>query len=125
MSGNAPAAPPQSVEEYIASFPDDIAERLRRTRAAILAEVPHPEEKMRYGIAAVMLGGRYALHFAGWKQHIGIYPVPTLPEPLESEVAPLRSGKDSVTFQHSVELPDPLISRITAAIVAKRASGSN
>ena len=124
MSGSQGVAP-QSVDEYIASFPDDVADRLRRTRAAILAEVPEPEEKMRYGIAAVMLGGRYALHFAGWKHHIGIYPVPSLPEPLESEVAPLRSGKDSVTFSHTAELPDALISRITAAIVAKRAAASS
>ncbi len=120
VDGAAPA--PQTVDEYVASFPDDVAERMRRVRAAILAEVPSPEEKMRYGIAAVMLGGRYALHYAGWKQHIGIYPVPTLPEPLESEVAPLRSGKDSVTIRHSAELPDELISRITAAIVAQRAT---
>ena len=124
MSGSQGVAP-QSVDEYIASFPDDVADRLRRTRAAIIAEVPEPEEKMRYGIAAVMLGGRYALHFAGWKHHIGIYPVPSLPEPLESEVAPLRSGKDSVTFSHAAELPDALISRITAAIVAKRAAASS
>jgi uncharacterized protein YdhG (YjbR/CyaY superfamily) len=111
-----------AVDEYIASFPDDVADRLRRTRAAIVAEVPHPEQKMRYGIAAVMLGGRYALHFAGWKKHIGIYPVPRLPEPLESEVAPFRSSKDSVTFPHSAELPEALISRIAAAVVAQRAA---
>jgi uncharacterized protein YdhG (YjbR/CyaY superfamily) len=116
------AAATRAVDEYIASFPDDVADRLRRTRDAIVAEVPHPEQRMRYGIAAVMLGGRYALHFAGWKKHVGIYPVPTLPEPLESEVAPLRSGKDSVTFPHSAELPDALISRIAAAVVAQRAA---
>ncbi|WP_400995115.1 iron chaperone [Agromyces sp. GXQ0307] len=112
----------QTVDEYIAAFPDDVADRLRRVRAAIVAEVPEPEEKVRYGIAAVMLGGRYALHFAGWKQHIGIYPVPTLPEPLESEVAPYRSGADSVTFRHRDELPVELIGRIAAAIVAQRAA---
>jgi uncharacterized protein YdhG (YjbR/CyaY superfamily) len=119
MSGSQGVAP-QSVDEYIASFPDDVADRLRRTRAAILAEVPEPEEKMRYGIAAVMFGGRYALHFAGWKQHIGVYPVPRLPEPLESEVAPYRSGKDSVTFRHADPLPLDLISRMARAIVAER-----
>ncbi|GAA2042491.1 hypothetical protein GCM10009819_31150 [Agromyces tropicus] len=111
-----------TVDEYIAIFPDDVAERLRRVRAAIVAEVPEPEERVRYGIAAVMLGGRYALHFAGWKRHIGLYPVPTLPEPLESEVAPRRSGADSVTFPHSAPLPDELISRIAAAIVELRAN---
>jgi uncharacterized protein YdhG (YjbR/CyaY superfamily) len=110
----------QTVDEYVASFPADIAARLAQVRAAIRAEVPDPEEKMRYGIAAVMLGGRYALHFAGWKQHIGIYPVPRLPEPLESEVAPYRSGKDSVTFRHADPLPLELISRMARAIVAER-----
>ncbi|GAA1060065.1 hypothetical protein GCM10009573_14910 [Agromyces bracchium] len=113
----------QTVDEYIASFPDDVADRLRRVRAAIVAEVPPPvEEKMRYGIAAVMLGGRYALHFAGWKHHIGLYPVPTLPEPLESEVAPLRTGADSVNLPHKADLPVELIGRIAAAIVAQRAA---
>ncbi|MGR2751899.1 iron chaperone [Agromyces arachidis] len=110
----------QTVDEYVASFPDDVAARLRRVRAAILAEVPDAEERMRYGIAAVMLGGRYALHFAGWKHHVGIYPVPALPEPLESEVAPHRSGKDSVTFRHADPLPDELVRRIAAATVAAR-----
>lgn len=110
----------QTVDEYVASFPDDIAARLAQVRSAIRAEVPDPEEKMRYGIAAVMLGGRYALHFAGWKQHIGVYPVPPLPEPLEPEVAAYRSGKDSVTFRHADPLPLDLISRMARAIVAQR-----
>ena len=56
-------------------------------------------------LAAVMLGGRYALHYAGWKKHIGLYPVPTLPEPLEAEVAPLRSGKDTLVLKHADPLP--------------------
>jgi uncharacterized protein YdhG (YjbR/CyaY superfamily) len=111
---------PQTVDEYVASFPVDVAARLGQVRAAIVAEVPDPEEKMRYGIAAVMLGGRYALHYAGWKRHIGIYPVPKLAEPLESEVAPYRSGKDSLTFPHSAELPVDLVGRITVAIVSQR-----
>lgn len=114
----------RTVDEYVASFPADIATRLNAIRAAILAEVPAPDEKVRYGIAAVMLGGRYALHFAGWKHHIGIYPVPALSEPLETEVAPYRSGKDSVTFPHADPLPVDLVSRITRAIVAQRASGT-
>ncbi|GAA1056288.1 hypothetical protein GCM10017608_27860 [Agromyces luteolus] len=116
----------QTVDEYIASFPDDVADRLRQVRAAIVAEVPPPvEERIRYGIAAVMLGGRYAIHFAGWKHHIGLYPVPTLPGPLESEVAPLRSATDTVNLPHRAELPIDLIGRIAAAIVAQRAAASD
>ncbi|MEI5583768.1 MULTISPECIES: iron chaperone [unclassified Agromyces] len=115
----------QAVDDYVASFPEDVAVRLSDVRAAILAEVPEPEERVRYGIAAVMLGGRYALHFAGWKQHIGIYPVPPLSDALEAEVAPRRSGKDSVVFRHADPLPVELISRITREIVAQRAASGD
>lgn len=111
---------PQAADAYIAAFPPEVAERLRAVRTAIRAEVPDAEERMRYGIAAFMLGGRYALHFAGWKKHIGLYPVPALPEPLESEIAPHRRAKDSLAFLHKDPLPVELISRIARAIVTAR-----
>ena len=114
-----------TVDEYIAGFPPEVAERLQRIREVIVTGVAsrsgvQPQEKIRYGIAAVMLGGRYALHFAGWKKHIGLYPVPALDEPLESEIAPYRAEKDSVVFPHSQPVPYELIARVTEAIVAKR-----
>lgn len=120
-----PAA--ETVDAYIASFPAEVAERLGRIRDIIVAEVrsatgQEPEQKIRYGIGAVMLGGRYALHFAGWKKHIGLYPVPTLPEPLAAEVAPYRAEKDSVVFLHRDPMPYDLIARIAKEICAQRAA---
>jgi len=118
-------AAPATVDEYIAGFPPEVAERLVRVRAEIVDAVTgatgtRPEQKVRYGIAAIMLGGRYALHFAGWKKHIGLYPVPDLPEPLESEIAPYRAEKDSVVFPHSKDVPYELIGRIAREIADER-----
>ncbi|MCH6229499.1 hypothetical protein MK786_01950 [Microbacterium sp. CFH 31415] len=114
-----------TVDEYIAGFPPEVAERLQRIRTLIVDAVAAesgsaPEEKVRYGIAAVMLGGRYALHFAGWKKHIGLYPVPVLTAALEDEIAPYRSEKDSVVFPHSREVPYDLIGRVAREIAAQR-----
>lgn len=114
-----------SVPEYIAGFPPDVSDRLERIRTVIVTAVAdasgdRPEEKIRYSMAAVMLGGRYALHFAGWKKHIGLYPVPTLDEPLETEIAPFRAEKDSVVFPHTKDIPYGLIGRVTTAIVGMR-----
>ena len=86
----------------------------------IVAEVPDPDEKMRYGIAAVMLGGRYALHLRVEEAHRPV-PGPTLDQPLESRVAPYRAEKDSVVFPHSGPIPYELIADVTRAIVAERA----
>ncbi|HEY3338208.1 MAG TPA: hypothetical protein VGK18_06870 [Propionicimonas sp.] len=112
-----------SVEEYIAGFPEDVATRLQQVREVIVAEVTRvlgtpPEERVRYGIAAVMLDARGALHFAGWKQHIGLYPVHVLPDDLEAEVAPLRTAKDTVKLLHSRPLPLGLVTRITSEVVS-------
>jgi uncharacterized protein YdhG (YjbR/CyaY superfamily) len=114
-----------TVDEYIAGFPPEVAERLQRIREVIVAAVAagsdlEPEERIRYGIAAVMLGGRYALHFAGWKKHIGLYPVPNLPPTLEAEIAPYRAEKDSVVFPHTKPVPYELIGRVAESIVAIR-----
>lgn len=119
------ASAPASVDEYIAGFPPEQQRTLQLIREAIhrgvaAASIPNESEKIRYGMPAVMLGGRYALHFAGWKKHIGLYPVPVLDGELEAEVALHRSEKDSVTFPWTEPVPFDLIERIAAAIVAKR-----
>jgi uncharacterized protein YdhG (YjbR/CyaY superfamily) len=140
----ATAAAPTTVDAYIAGFPAEVRDVLQRVRAAVHAgvrvaaatdapdapdapgapgapgESSDAEEKIRYGIAAVMLGGRYAIHFAGWKKHVGLYPVPRFEGELEAEVAPFRSAKDSVNFPYRTPIDYDLITRMAAEIVRMR-----
>ncbi len=111
----------ETVDEYIASFPKDVQAILKKVRKAIRSNVPGGEEKIRYGMPAVMLGGRYAVHFAGWKHHVGLYPIPRTDAALEAELAPYRAAKDSVNFPYSKPIPYDLIERVTAFIVKLRA----
>jgi uncharacterized protein YdhG (YjbR/CyaY superfamily) len=71
-------------------------------------------------MAAVMLGGRYAIHFAGWKGHVVLYPIPQFDGELEAEVAPHRSKKDTVNFSYAQPVPYDLVTRIAAEIVRRR-----
>jgi len=119
------ASAPETVDEYVASFPPEIRDVLEQVRAAIHAGVPDGVEKVRYGIAAVMLGGRYAIHFAGWKHHVGLYPVPAFDGPLEAEVAPFRVKKDSVNFPYAEPVPYDLITRMSAEIVRRRRAAAS
>ena len=107
------------VDDYIAEFPADVQAILIEVRAALHSAVPNAEEKIRYGMPAVMLGGRYAIHFAGWKKHVGIYPVAVLTPELEQELAPYRAAKDSLNFVYTRPVPYDLIERVAAALNAK------
>jgi uncharacterized protein YdhG (YjbR/CyaY superfamily) len=108
-----------TVDEYIAGFPDDVRERLQGVRTAIRAGLPDGEERVRYGMPAVMLDSRHAVHYAGWKKHIGVYPVPPLDGPLEEEVAPYRAAKDSLRFPHAQPVPYDLVERLARALAAR------
>jgi len=112
--------PPTSIDEYIADYSSDVQVILTQVRAAMRRSLPDAEETIRYGMAAFMLGGRYALHLAGWKDHVGLYPVPALPADLEREVASYRTTKDTVRFRYRDPIPLYLIERIAAAAAAGR-----
>lgn len=86
----------QLVDDYIGTYPEDRQQLLQQVRSAIHRGVPEAAEKIRYGLP-VMLGGRHAIHFAGWENHIGLYAVPALDEPLETAIAPYRN-KDALAF---------------------------
>ena len=112
---------PASVDEYIAGFPPEVQERLKALRAALHAAVPGMGEGIRYGIPIVTLNGAYVVHYAAWKKHIGMYPVPVFDGPLEDELTPLRSTKDTIKLQYSKPQPLDVIGRLVVALAAERA----
>ena len=46
------------------------------------------------------------------KQHVALYHVPASEGSLEARVAPYRSGKDTVRFLHSKDLPYDLVGEV-------------
>lgn len=111
---------PATVDEYLAALPDEARAVLAEVRAAVLRGMPGATETIRYGMPAAMLGGRYGLHFAAWKKHAALYPVPAFDGELESAVAPYRSGKDAVHLRYGRPLPLDLVERIAAEVAARR-----
>lgn len=99
-------------EAYVNGFPDAVKMRLRDVRTAILSVAPHAEESIRYGMPAFKIGGTH-LYIAGYKNHIGMYPLYGVPE-LEPVIAPYRAPKtkDTLHFKHSDQLPLEVIRTI-------------
>ena len=62
-----------SIDTYIAQFPDDVQARLQKLRTTILNLAPGATEAMSYQIPTFKLNGNL-VHFAAFKKHIGFYP---------------------------------------------------
>ncbi len=103
---------PTTIDEYIAGFPEETQRMLEQVRGTIKGAVPGAEEKISYGIPCITLNGKYVLYFAGYKKHIGVYPVPG--KGFEKDFAPYKtSGKGTIQFPLDKSLPLTLIKKIT------------
>lgn len=119
------ATKPKSVDDYIAGFPADVQEILRRLRLTIAEAVPGSTETIRYAMPAAMLDGKYLIHYAAWKKHIGLYPVPIFDGPLEQELAPLRATKDTIHLRYAEPIPYDLVARLAQALAKLRAAAES
>ena len=102
----------QSIDEYIAACPPDSQGYLRQIRKLIHSLVPDAKERISYQIAAFERNGRNIIHFAGWKKHVSLYPVPAGDEAFESEVSKYVDGKGTVKFPLDEKMPMKLVNKI-------------
>ncbi len=106
------AVPFDSVDAYIASFPQDLQGALMAVRQVIGSHAPEAEETIAYGMPAYRLNRRPLVYFAGYKKHIGFYATPTGHEAFAADLARYKQGKGSVQFPLTEPLPLDLIGRI-------------
>jgi len=101
-----------SIDEYIAACPPESQNYVREIRKIIHALVPDAKEKISYQIACFELNGRNLIHFAGWKKHVSLYPVPAGDEAFEKAVSKYAGSKGTVKFPLDQPLPIKLIQKI-------------
>jgi uncharacterized protein YdhG (YjbR/CyaY superfamily) len=110
----------RTVEEYIGSFPDDVQAVLREVRRRILTVVPEAGETISYQIPAMTLGGKTLVHFAAWKHHVSLYPVPDADPAFAAELAPYQAGKGTLRFGPHEPIPAGLIERVAMLLAQQR-----
>ncbi|MBK6365900.1 MAG: DUF1801 domain-containing protein [Polaromonas sp.] len=100
-----------SIDTYIAQFPDDVQARLQKLRTTILNLAPGATEAMSYQIPTFKLNGNL-VHFAAFKKHIGFYPGAAGIAAFQDELAGYKSAKGSVQFPLDQALPLDLVKKI-------------
>ncbi|MGN6297336.1 MAG: iron chaperone [Ginsengibacter sp.] len=108
----------KSIDDYISGFPVEVQYLLQQVRLKIKELAPRAEEAISYGIPTFKLNGNL-VHFAAFKNHIGLYPTPSGLEEFEKELSPYKQGKGSVQFPLDKPLPLDLIGKIVVYRVRK------
>ncbi|MBK7872849.1 MAG: DUF1801 domain-containing protein [Saprospiraceae bacterium] len=109
-----------TIDEYIATFSEDIQAILQEIRATIKAAAPDAEETISYAMPTFKQNG-VLVHFGAFKQHIGFYATPSGNEAFQKELSKYKTGKGSIQFPLDKPMPLDLIRQMVEFKVAENA----
>lgn len=108
----------KDVDEYIASAPKEVQDKLRKLRDTIRKAAPKSEERISYGMPYYGYKGRLA-YFQVAKKHIGLYVPPPVIEEYKKELKDYGISTATVRFPIDEKLPVGLIKKLVKARVKK------
>jgi len=100
------------IEKYILSQPEQVREGLEKLRQIVKKIVPDAEEVISYQMPAFKYHG-LLLCYAGWNNHIGLYPCnsKTIVK-FKEDLKDYSLSKGTIRFPLDKPLPDELIEKI-------------
>ncbi|MDR1410366.1 MAG: DUF1801 domain-containing protein [Oscillospiraceae bacterium] len=101
-----------TIDEYIARFPDDIQSILRKIRQTVRENAPDAAEKISYGMPTFWRGENL-VHFSAMKNHIGFYPTPDGVTAFTDRLIGYKTSKGTIQFPLNKPIPYDLIAEIT------------
>lgn len=102
---------PKSIDEYILGQPENIQPILHQVRDVICRSVPETEERISWSMPTFWKKHN-VIHFAAFKNHLGIYPGPVAIEHFADKLAEYKTSKGAIQFQYSKPIPFDLIGEI-------------
>lgn len=107
---------PTTVDEYITHAPEEFQPKMRQLQTLIKETAPAATEKLSYGMPYYSYLGRL-IYFGYWKQHLGIYAMPTSMVGYEDELKQYQTGKATLQVPWDQKLPTSLIQKLIRAQV--------
>jgi len=105
-------------EAYFSAQPPEVAERLRRIQAEVERRVPQATRHIGYKMPAFRLK-KVFFYFAGFKNHVGVYPPLPVSDPLVERLEAFRGPKGNLQFPHKDPLPLDLIGDVAERLASQ------
>ena len=102
----------KTVDEYIKAQPKDVQAKLEKMRQTVRKAAPGATETIAYRMPAYKLNGKYIAFFAAFKEHIGLYPLPSGISAFKTELSKYKQGKGSVQLPLDKPIPYDLVEKI-------------
>ena len=99
------------IDEYILKQDEGVQPRLNAIRDTIHAVIPDAVEKISYQMPTYWKG-RNIIHFAAFKNHIGLYPGGEAPSVFADRLKGYKTSKGTIQFPMNKDLPLDLIADI-------------
>jgi uncharacterized protein YdhG (YjbR/CyaY superfamily) len=103
---------PKTVDEYLATFPEDARQLLDELRALSRGQVPEAAEALKWGSPAYSLDGTIMFVFAGYRQHANFVFTPSTRAVFADELTDFQTGKGSVQLPYGHPVPAGLLRRM-------------
>jgi uncharacterized protein YdhG (YjbR/CyaY superfamily) len=115
---------PSTIDEYLATLPDDRRAAMNELREAINAAAPDATETIAYGMPALRShGGQFLVSYDAYKKHYSLFPASEgVVQALGEELTPFLSGKGTISFPADRPIPVSIVRRIVEARVAENAA---
>jgi uncharacterized protein YdhG (YjbR/CyaY superfamily) len=113
------AAKPK-VQAYLAAMPPDSRRILKKIRETIIAAAPAATEQFSYGIPGFRFEGKPLLWYAGWKEHVSMYPMTaTIKRANAAGLKGYEVSKGTVRFPLTKPPSAALVTRLVKARIAE------
>jgi uncharacterized protein YdhG (YjbR/CyaY superfamily) len=101
----------EDIDDYIAASAPEVRDVLEKIRRVVRGAAPEAEEAISYRMPTFKQNG-VLVHFAAFKNHIGLYPPIRGDAALEEAVRPYAGEKGNLRFPLDQPIPYDLIERI-------------
>jgi uncharacterized protein YdhG (YjbR/CyaY superfamily) len=105
----------ENVDEYIQDYPQNVQAILKKVRQTIKAAAPKAKETISYKIPVYDVNGKHVVFFAGWKNHLSLYPAPVVA--FKKELAEYETAKGTVKFPLDKPVPYELIKKMVTYLI--------
>ncbi len=102
---------PETIDEYIAAQPEVARQYLRAVREAVREALPEAEERIAWSMPTFWKKHNI-IHFAGFKNHAGLYPGPEAVLEFAGRLEGYKTSKGTIQLPYGRPVPVELISDI-------------